>query len=121
MESVQMTCIRCPIGCRMTVSVPGDGIAVAGNECARGAQYACQEMVNPMRTVTSSVRVKGGLRPLCSVKTLDVVPRSAIGEVLGEIHALRIDAPIRAGQVLKEDIARTGVNLVATSSVAAGE
>lgn len=121
METRQMTCIRCPVGCRMTVSIEGDLITASGHDCARGEKYARQEMVRPMRTVTSSVRVRGGLRPLCSVKTAREVLKAAIPDVLAAIHAACADAPIRVGQVLVQNIGNTGVDLVATSNVLACE
>ena len=40
-----ITCINCPVGCRMTVrlSDSGEVISVTGNTCPRGDKYARQE------------------------------------------------------------------------------
>ena len=116
METKEMTCIRCPMGCRLTVTREGDEIRVTGNTCKRGEEYGIQEMRCPMRTVTTSVRVKGGRRPVCSVKTADQVPKASIGDVLSEVKTLEVEAPIRIGQVICANIAGTGVNLVATAN-----
>lgn len=117
----EMTCILCPMGCRLEVTQDEAGaIFVTGNTCKRGAQYGEQEFLSPMRVVTSSVRVAGGARPLCSVKTAGQVPKQAIGRVLGEIRSAIMPAPVAIGQVLLRDVAGTGVNLVATSNCAAG-
>jgi CxxC motif-containing protein len=117
MQTKQMTCIRCPIGCRMTVTVQREATTVSGNDCARGEKYARQEMFTPMRAVTSSVRVRGGVRPLCSVKTARDVPKAAIPDVLAAVHAARAEAPVRPGQVLVRDVGGTGVDLIATCGV----
>ena len=116
METKEMTCIRCPMGCRLTVTREGDEIRVTGNTCKRGEEYGIQEMRCPMRTVTTSVRVKGGRRPVCSVKTADQVPKASIGDVLSEVKTLEVEAPIRIGQVICANIAGTGVNQVATAN-----
>ena len=116
MKTMEMTCIRCPMGCRLTVTQDGDSFTVSGNTCRRGEEYGIQEMRCPMRTVTTSVRVKGGRRPVCSVKTADQVPKASIGDVLSEVKTLEVEAPIRIGQVICANIAGTGVNLVATAN-----
>lgn len=116
-ESREMTCIACPMGCRMTVTRADDGtIAVEGATCKRGLVYGEQEFTCPMRTVTSSVRVKGGEHPLCAVKTKDTVPKVKIPEVLEAIRRAEPDAPVRIGQVIVPNIADTGVDLVATAA-----
>ena len=56
----ELTCIRCPIGCQLTVDVNGDEVTVTGNSCPRGAEYGKKEVTAPTRIVTSSVRVSGG-------------------------------------------------------------
>lgn len=116
MKCVEMTCILCPVGCRLSVEERDGRVRVKGNTCLRGAKYGEQELLNPMRVVTSSVRLSGGSRPLCPVKTLGEVPKGKIPEVLEQIKAVRIVAPIKVGQVLISNIADTGVNLVATAN-----
>ena len=112
----QMICIRCPMGCRLTVTQDENGYSVTGNTCRRGEEYGIQEMSCPMRVVTSSVRVTGGQRPVCSVKTAQAVPKAAIGAVLREIAGLKADAPIHIGDTLIPNVAGTGVALVATAN-----
>jgi len=116
MEMKEMTCIRCPMGCRLTVTKDGDQYTVTGNTCKRGEEYGIQEMSCPMRVVTTSVRVVGGVRAVCSVKTAQSVPKAKIDDVLKALAVLRPEAPITIGQVICEDIAGTGVQLVATSN-----
>ena len=118
--SKQMTCICCPMGCILTVEKNGDEYNVSGNTCLRGKNYGIQEMSCPMRTVTSSVKVEGGKRPVCSVKTQINVPKSSIPEVLGEIKNVCVKAPVHIGDVIIENIASTGVALVATANDEAG-
>ena len=116
METKDMICICCPIGCALRVTRDGEKISVTGFTCKRGEAYGIQEMRCPMRTVTSSVRVNGGVRPVCSVKTATQVPKAAIGGVLEAIRDLTVSAPVHIGDVLAENIAGTGANLVATAN-----
>lgn len=46
----QITCINCPVGCRLQVVVEdGEVKSVTGNSCNRGITYAKQECVAPDR------------------------------------------------------------------------
>lgn len=113
----EMTCIACPIGCRMRVTQAEDGsVTVTGASCKRGERYGVQEFTCPMRTVTSSVLVSGGSAPVCAVKTRDTVPKERIPDVLAAIAGARPAAPVVIGQVIVPDIAGTGVDLVATAN-----
>jgi len=103
------------MGCRLRAWRDEDGaVQVKNYTCKRGIAYGKQEFENPMRTVTSSVRVLGGSRPLCSVKTRDVIPKVKIPDILEILREIRVEAPVRIGQVIVADIAGTGVDVVAT-------
>ena len=110
MEQRELTCIGCPMGCQLTVTVAeGAARQVAGNACPRGEQYAREEVSRPVRMVTSTVPVRGGEIPRVSVKTAAAVPKEAVFAVMAQIHTLTLDAPVQAGQVLLPDVAATGV------------
>ena len=47
---MELTCIVCPLGCRMTVEKDGDNFIVTGNTCPRGKEYAVKELTNPSYT-----------------------------------------------------------------------
>lgn len=117
METRNLICIGCPLGCPVTVTMDGDNINVTGNTCPRGADYAKKEVLSPTRIVTSSVRVNDGEIARVSVKTKSDIPKSKIFEVMKEIRAVRVEAPVELGQVLIEDCAGTGVDIIATKSV----
>ena len=112
------TCICCPLGCRIEVALDENGQVseVSGYTCKRGADYAAQEAVAHERMVTSVLCVSGCLEPV-SVKTQRPVPKAAMKDVLAAVAALRLDAPVAAGDVLIEDVCGTGVAVVATKSV----
>ena len=118
MESINLTCIQCPMGCALTVTKGEDGtVSVSGNTCPRGEAYGIKEVTAPTRTVTSIVRVIGGEIPMVSVKTASDIPKDKIFDVMKDIRAARVNAPVSIGDVIVENAAGTGVNVIATKNV----
>lgn len=114
----ELTCIGCPLGCALTVTLENDEVvSVTGNTCKRGDDYARKEVTHPTRIVTSTVLVEGGEIPMVSVKTQNDIPKEKIMDIMKEINALRVKAPVHIGDVLLENICGTGVNLIATKQV----
>ena len=110
----EFTCIICPRGCRLKVD---DQMNVTGNTCPRGKQYAISELTNPVRTITSSVRVSNRDDLLASVKTSGSIPKGKIFEVMDEINKLEVEAPTRIGQVVKANILGLGVDILVTKNI----
>lgn len=118
MEVRELTCIGCPLGCPLTVTIEdGKEPVVAGNTCKRGEDYGKKEVTNPTRIVTSSVRVSGGEMAMVSCKTRTDIPKGKIFDVMTEIRALTVPAPVKMGDVLIADCAGTGVDVIATKNV----
>ena len=117
METRNLICIGCPLGCPVTVTMEGEDINVTGNTCPRGADYAKKEVISPTRIVTSSIRVNHGVIARVSVKTKSDIPKSKIFDVMEEIRSIRVEAPVAMGQVLIENCAGTGVDIIATKDV----
>ncbi len=117
MEQI-ITCINCPVGCRMsvTLSESGEFVSVSGNTCPRGAAYAKQECTLPLRMITAVIPVSGSRTPL-SVKTNKPVPKSMIAAVMAELGRVSVSLPVRAGQVVIPDILDTGSDIIATRSL----
>ena len=54
MEKRELTCIGCPLGCAITVTLEGKDVKdIAGFTCKRGKEYARKEVTNPTRIVTA--------------------------------------------------------------------
>ena len=120
MEKRQLTCINCPLGCQVTVTLEnGEVKEVTGNTCPRGDAYARNEVTNPTRVVTSIVKVNGGNLAACSVKTKEVIPKGKIFDILDEIKPVVLDAPVHIGDVIIPNVAGTGVDIVATKNIVA--
>lgn len=117
METIELTCINCPMGCTVTVTREGDTIlSVTGNTCPRGDNYARKEVTNPTRIVTSTVKVEGGVHPRVSVKTERDIPKDKIFACMEDMNGMVVKAPVHIGDVVLANVAGTGVNLVATGN-----
>lgn len=119
MNERELVCICCPLGCMVTVSFDEreEIVSVKGNTCKRGDSYVRKEVKNPMRIVTSSVRVTGGDSPMVCGKTESDIPKDKIFECMSSLKGVIKEAPIYVGDILVENIANTGVNFIATKEV----
>lgn len=110
-----ITCINCPVGCRMTVSLSdtGEFLSVTGNTCPRGAKYAEQECTRPLRVVTAVLPVPGSETPL-SVKTSAPVPKELIPEIMRVLGKTSVSLPVAVGDVVVPNVLQTGADIVAT-------
>lgn len=118
MDTRELTCIGCPMGCMLTVNIEDDdNITVSGNTCPRGATYGKKEVTNPTRIVTSSVKINDGTIARVSVKTKDDIPKGKIFDIMKEIRDVTVTAPIHIGDVILKNVADTGVDVIATKNV----
>jgi len=108
-----LTCIVCPMGCKLEVELDGDKvISVKGNTCLRGEDYAKKECTNPQRTVTSTMKCDNG--DVVSVKTDRTIPKNKMAECMEIINSKIIHLPISVGDVIIENV--FGANIVATQN-----
>ena len=122
MERKGLICIGCPRGCNLTVEMDGGQVvSVNGNTCKRGDDYARKELTDPRRIVTSTVPVAGGNLPVVSVKTATDIPKGKIRECLCALKGVTLTAPVQIGDVIVENVADTGVDVIATKSISAVE
>ena len=119
MDKRELICIGCPLGCPLTVTLEnGEITSVSGNTCPRGDSYARKEITNPTRIVTSTIPVEGGAQKMVSCKTESDIPKNKIFHITMELRDLCVKAPVAIGDVLVENVAGTGVNIIATKNIA---
>lgn len=118
MQKKEMTCIRCPLGCALTAQVEEDGtVTVTGNTCPRGAEYGKNELTDPRRMVTSTVRLAGRKNQMVSVKTATDIPKDKIMACMEALRQAEAVPPVHIGDVIIPNVADTGVDIVATRNV----
>ena len=122
-KKIPLTCIICPMGCSMEVEAQEDSngqktvLSVKDNGCKRGEQYAAKELQNPTRTLTSTIKVNGGILPVVPVKTAGEVPKNMLLQCMEIVRRAACRAPVKRGDILLYDILGTGINIIACADV----
>lgn len=106
-------CPLCPNGCDVRIGEDGRS---GGNRCPRGEAFARQEMRSPERTITTTVRVMNGSKNLVAVRSDRPVPKDEMNSVLAALRSIRVDGPVRAGEVIAE-LGTNGARIIAGQRV----
>lgn len=110
----KVTCICCPLGCRIIIEKDGKYFRVSGNECKKGNEYAIKEVTDPQRIITSTIRIKNGIREMLPVKSEKMIQKKLIRECVKELSKVELSTPIKRGEIVFKNILNTGVNIIAT-------
>lgn len=118
MMKKDITCIVCPIGCKIIVKLDGTKVdLLSGNKCKQGIDYAINEALDPRRMLTTSVLVELGEWPLVSVKSSKPVQRESVFSILKEIKKTKLKAPVKTGQIIIKNVAGVSTDILTTKSV----
>ncbi len=112
-----MICIVCPNGCNMTVTKVADKIKVEGNTCPRGEKFAIEELTNPMRTISSTVRTTFSDYPVLPVRVSGEIPKGKIFDVMAEINKTQVVERLKIGDVVIKNVLDLGVDVIAISDM----
>jgi len=107
------TCIICPNGCSLSVD---DNLNVTGNTCKRGLEFAIQEINDPKRSITSTVKTSFKEIPVMPVKSDGPIKKDLILDCIKEINKVLIKDKLEIGSVVLKNILNTGVNIILTSN-----
>lgn len=123
-EKLKFNCTTCPSECLLTVEVERDANgavaavrSVTGNSCPRGDTFAHQELTCPMRVLTTTVAVAGGDEALLPVRTAEAIPLELHAQAMDLIRGVVVEAPIRMGDVVLENLLHTNINLIASMNI----
>jgi len=145
-RSKQLTCIQCPLGCSLKVYRRNSGeggnnspkkvgrenskenvqlpftqkidLLVEGNHCRLGEEYARKEATNPTRSLTTTVATIFEDIPRLPVRTRGEIPLGELFRAMEQISLLLVKSHQKPGDVVVEDLAGTGVPLIATGNTA---
>ena len=110
----ELICITCPKGCRLKVD---DDFNVTGNACPRGEEYAQNELKDPKRVITSTVKTSSIDYPRCPVKTKGARPKGKMFEIMELLNGVTLSVPVCVGDVVIADALGTGVDIVACKNI----
>ncbi len=108
----EVLCVRCPKGCRLKLLL-GEEVAVKGHECRLGEEYGKKEATDPERVVPSTVKIMDARWPRLPVRSERAVPLVKVEEVIEELRGLEVEAPVKKGDVIVENVAETSVDMIA--------
>lgn len=120
MKEKELICIVCPNSCELKVEKVKEDYVVTGNKCVRGKEFAIKEMINPERTLCTTVKTTNHKVPRLSVRTEGEIPKESIKAVMMALSKVTVSKSISIGEVVVEDILGTGINIIATSNFTVG-
>lgn len=121
----ELICIACPRGCVLTVTIDDatNIIEVSGNSCPKGISYGKQEVLCPMRTLTTTVACRSARRNgetigfgapefiRLPVKTGCGIPLEEMTSMIEKIRTITAAAPVRYGDCLAQLTAENGMKI----------
>lgn len=119
MNTKELVCTVCPNSCNLIVELDSEGQAakVSGNRCPRGEVFAKQEVVCPMRVLTSTVliRQEDGTETLLPVRSSDSFALEKHVQAMELLRHMTVKAPVKMNDVIIRGLLGTDVNIIASS------
>ncbi len=109
----EITCIVCPVGCRILIQ----GEKISNYKCKNGLQYAIQEIKNPKRDLTTTLKAIGLSKRRVAVRLDSEIQKDKIFDVLKEIKKIKITKKVKRGEIILENVLNLGANLISQETV----
>ena len=117
-EKKHFVCVVCPVGCEIDVVHDGGKIiSMEGNKCEKSEEFVTQELIEPMRILTTTVRIEGSRYPVIPVRTDKSVPKRLFPRIMRQLRRIKLRAPVNMLDVVVRDITGTGANVIATRTM----
>ncbi len=118
MEVKEYICIVCPLSCHITLEAEnGEIVDVTGYTCKKGYNFAKNEYVNPVRTLTTVIELENSNYNCLPVISDGAIPKNMLYECLKTLKNIKVKAPVTAGDIIIKDLLSTNVNIVSAKSV----
>ena len=117
-EKKHFVCVVCPIGCEIDVVHEGSKIvSMEGHKCEKSLEFVTKELIEPMRILTTTVRIQGSRWPVIPVRTDRAIPKRLFPRVMQRLRLIKLQAPLSMLDVVVGDVLHTGANIVATRTM----
>jgi len=117
-EKKHFTCVTCPVGCEVDVEVKdGNIVSLKGNKCDKVKEFVLQELKEPMRVLTTIVRIKGAKYAMLPVRTDKPIPKRLFTQAIEELASIDLQTPVHMSDVIVKNVAGSGANIVATRTM----
>jgi len=117
-EKKHFVCVVCPIGCEIDIVHDGSKIiSMEGNKCEKSEEFVRQELIEPMRILTTTVRIQGSKWPVIPVRTDKTVPKRLFPRIMRQMRRINLQAPVNILDVVVTDVLHTGANIITTRTM----
>ena len=117
-EKKHFTCVTCPVGCEVDVEVQDSSIlSMKGNRCDKVKEFVLQELKEPMRVLTTTVRIEGAKYAMLPVRTDKTIPKRLFKQAIEMLADINLQAPVHMSDVIVKDVAGSGANIIATRTM----
>lgn len=117
-EKKHFVCVVCPVGCEIDVVHDGSEIiSMEGNKCEKSEEFVSQELIEPMRILTTTVRIQGARWPVIPVRTDKSVPKRLFPRIMRQLRRIKLQAPVNMLDVVARDVLHTGADIIATRTM----
>jgi CxxC motif-containing protein len=117
-EKKHFVCVVCPVGCEIDVVHDGSKIiSMAGNKCEKSEEFVIQELIEPMRILTTTVRIQGSRWAVIPVRSDKAVPKRLFPQIMKQLRRITLQAPASMLDVVVGDVLHTGANIIATRTM----
>ena len=118
MNTREIVCTVCPNSCSVTVELneKGEPVHTQGNRCPRGEAFALQEVVCPVRVLTSTVLLirENGEETLLPVRSSAAFALSLHPQAMELLRRIRVNSPVKMGDIIVRNLLETNVDIVAS-------
>lgn len=111
----ELICVVCPGGCRLAVGTRLE--KVTESTYKRGEIYRLDEVKDPTRIVTLTVKMNGCDNIAIPAKTKEPTPEGMIFDVMKETNEASVKLPIKVGDATIEGVPGTDVSMVSARTV----
>lgn len=116
----KMTCITCPIGCGLEVDydlIKKEIMMLNGNQCKKGYKFAENELFDPKRILTTTVKINSRFFKRLPVRSNIPAPKERIEKMVKEIKKIQILPPVKMGDILARNFMDTGVDIISSTTI----
>jgi len=120
----EIICTVCPIGCKIRIRKNESGeLIIEGNTCKRGLQYAKDEVLNPKRTLTTTVLQKTSIKSktgntcherMVAVRSSQPIPLDQTISVMDLIKHTIITRTVKEGDIILSNVQGTKADIIVT-------
>ncbi len=111
----RLTCLACPRGCNVELTISADGavLQMDGCSCDRGEAWIREELLHPMRRLTTTVRTVFDDFPRLPVKTDRDIDLQAFSAVMKLVDSIMVTRRMLPGEVISPCVYEDGAGRVA--------